>query len=114
MKTVERDSFERRETRVRVFTRVDEHRLRVVRRGDSGVDEGGLMTCLCCECGSVEANDYIRTPGLYRRWEIEHVVDSTADFNVEPAGSTSDGTELFSVYRRERPASTTSNCQQED
>ncbi|WP_426747395.1 hypothetical protein VZQ01_07960 [Myxococcus faecalis] len=52
-------------------------------------------------------------PGLFRRWELEHLVDTEADFNVEPAGCTADGTELFAVYRRERPATTTHRQKEE-
>ncbi|WP_225888675.1 hypothetical protein [Myxococcus xanthus] len=73
----------------------------------------GGGACLCCECAEAQANDYVRLPGLFRRWEIQHVVDTDADFNIEAAGSTEDGTELFSVYRRERHAPTT-HCQKEE
>ena len=45
---------------------------------------------------------FIRLPGLFRRWEIEQVVDPGADFHFEEAGEASDGTPLFAVYRRER------------
>lgn len=110
MKTTVRNIFERDETYVRFVARIDGHRLRVVRRGDVGPKEKGPGECLCSECA--EANDYVRMPGLFRRWELEHVIDSAADFNVEPAGSTDDGTELFAVYRRARHASTT-QCQKE-
>ena len=51
--------------------------------------------------------DFVRLPGLFRRWEIEQVVDPGADFHLEEAGDASDGTPLFAVYRRER---TTPNC----
>lgn len=46
--------------------------------------------------------EFLRLPGLFRRWEIEQVIDSRAEFHLESAGSTSDGTPLFAVYRRER------------
>ncbi|RKH04397.1 hypothetical protein [Corallococcus carmarthensis] len=111
MKTAARNSFEHDETYVRFFARIDGHRLRVVSRGNAGPEAEGRAACPCCECEG--ANDYVRMPGLFRRWELEHVVDSEADFNVEPAGCTADGTELFSVYRRERHASTT-HCQKEE
>ncbi|ADO70351.1 hypothetical protein [Stigmatella aurantiaca] len=117
MKPAARDSFEHDETYVRFTARIDGHRLRVVSRGDAGPGAEGRAACLCCECEceceGAGANDYVRMPGLFRRWELEHVVDSTADFNVEPTGCTADGTELFSVYRRERHASTT-HCQKEE
>jgi hypothetical protein len=46
--------------------------------------------------------DFIRLPGLFRRWEIEQVVEPGADFHLEDAGDAADGTPLFAVYRRER------------
>lgn len=49
-----------------------------------------------------EDKDFVRLPGLFRRWEIEQVVDPGADFHLEEAGDASDGTPLFAVYRRER------------
>lgn len=112
MRTATRNNFERDETYVRFFARIDGHHLRVVGRGNSGPEAEGRSACLCCECAGAEANDYIRLPGLFRRWEIQHVVDADADFNIEAAGSTEDGTELFSVYRRERPTHT--HCQKEE
>ncbi|WP_254000088.1 hypothetical protein [Myxococcus qinghaiensis] len=48
-----------------------------------------------------EDSDFIRLPGLFRRWEFQQVVDTDADFHIEAAGCAEDGTELFSVYRRE-------------
>lgn len=45
--------------------------------------------------------EYVRLPGLFRRWEIEQVVDLGADFLLERAGDAADGTSLFAVYRRE-------------
>jgi hypothetical protein len=46
--------------------------------------------------------DFVRLPGLFRRWELEQVVEPGADFHLEEAGDASDGTPLFAVYRRER------------
>jgi len=46
--------------------------------------------------------DFVRIPGLLRRWEIEQVVTSAADFHIEPAGELADKTQVFAVYRRER------------
>ncbi len=48
--------------------------------------------------------EFIRLPGLYRRWELEQVVNPGADFHLEEAGTASDGTQLLAVYRRERPS----------
>ena len=46
--------------------------------------------------------DFIRLPGLFRRWELNAVVELGADFNLEDAGEAADGTQLIAVYRRER------------
>ena len=57
-------------------------------------------------------DDFVRLPGLFRRWEIEQVLEPAADFHLEEAGDASDGTPLFAVYRRERTtrsSTTTSN-----
>jgi len=45
---------------------------------------------------------FIRLPGLFRRWELHDVVELGADFNLEDAGEAADGTQLITVYRRER------------
>jgi len=47
--------------------------------------------------------DFIRLPGLYRRWELGDVLDIGSDFHLEDAGDAADGTQLIAVYRRERP-----------
>ena len=54
-------------------------------------------------------DDFVRLPGLFRRWEIEQVIDAGADFHLEEAGEASDGTPLFAVYRRERTQTSSSN-----
>lgn len=46
-------------------------------------------------------DEFLRLPGLFRRWEIEQVLDAGHDFHIEEAGTASDGTQLFAVYRRE-------------
>ncbi len=50
---------------------------------------------------SGRAEDFVRLPGLFRRWEIEQVLEPGIDFHLEEAGEASDGTPLFAVYRRE-------------
>lgn len=55
--------------------------------------------------GSADNDDFVRLPGLFRRWEIEQVVDSGADFHIEAAGEASDATPLFAVYRRQKTTS---------
>ena len=49
----------------------------------------------------VEADDFVRLPGLYRRWELDRVIETGVDFHFEEAGTASDGTLLIAVYRRE-------------
>lgn len=46
--------------------------------------------------------DWVRLPGLFRRWEFQQVINPGADFHLEGAGTASDGTPLFALYRRER------------
>ena len=47
------------------------------------------------------SEDFIRVPGLFRRWELPDVVVPGDDFHLEEAGFASDGTPLFALYRRE-------------
>jgi hypothetical protein len=49
------------------------------------------------------SEEFLRLPGLFRRWEFEQVIDGSDEFHIKSAGSTDDGTELFTVYCRERP-----------
>ena len=49
------------------------------------------------------SEDFLRLPGLFRRWEIEQVIEGSDEFHVSAAGATEDGAELFAVYYRERP-----------
>ena len=46
-------------------------------------------------------DEFLRLPGLFRRWEVEQVLDAGSDFHIEEAGTASDGTQLFAVYRRD-------------
>jgi hypothetical protein len=48
-----------------------------------------------------QPEDFLRLPGLFRRWEIEQVLDAGFEFHIEEAGTASDHTQLFAVYRRE-------------
>ena len=64
--------------------------------------------CQCTASGQCARNadtaslvtEYVRVPGLYRRWEIEQVIDEGYEFRVERHGADADGTALFAVYRR--------------
>jgi hypothetical protein len=48
-----------------------------------------------------QPEEFLRLPGLFRKWEVEQVLDGDHDFHIEEAGTASDGTQLFAVYRRE-------------
>jgi hypothetical protein len=48
-------------------------------------------------------DDFIRLPGLFRRWEFEQVIEGSDEFHITAAGAAEDGTQLFTVYCRERP-----------
>jgi hypothetical protein len=50
-----------------------------------------------------QSEDFLRLPGLFRRWEIEQVIQNSDEFHISAAGTTADGTDLFAVYYRERP-----------
>lgn len=49
---------------------------------------------------AASAPELERIPGLYRRWEIIHLLEAGETYRIEDAGTTSDGTDLFAVYRR--------------
>jgi hypothetical protein len=49
------------------------------------------------------SDEFLRLPGLFRRWEFEQVIEGSDEFHIRAAGATDDGTELFTVYCRERP-----------
>ena len=51
-----------------------------------------------------KTREFIRLPGLFRRWELEQVVEVGRDFHVEDAGAAADGTQLLAVYWRECPS----------
>ena len=44
--------------------------------------------------------EFVRLPGLFRRWELEEVLEVGTDFHLEEAGQTTDGTQLIAVYWR--------------
>ncbi len=45
--------------------------------------------------------DFVRLPGLFRRWELEQLLEPDAEFRIEMAGEAQDGCPLLAVYRRE-------------
>ena len=63
-----------------------------------------VMTTRDTDHRCTESKDFIRLPGLFRRWEFEQVIEGSDEFHVAAAGTTADGAELFTVYCRERPS----------
>ena len=54
---------------------------------------------------SAASTDFVRPPGLFRRWELEDVLDVDTEFLLEDAGKAADGTQLLAVYSRPAPKS---------
>jgi hypothetical protein len=50
-----------------------------------------------------DLDQFLRLPGLFRRWEFEQVIEGSGEFHIEAAGETDDGTTLFAVYCLEQP-----------
>ena len=48
-------------------------------------------------------DELVRLPGLFPRWEIEHILDEETEFTIEATSEMSDGEPLYVVYRRELP-----------
>jgi hypothetical protein len=44
--------------------------------------------------------EWLRLPGLFRRWEFEQVIDVDEEFLVEEAGHDEQGMSLFAIYSR--------------
>ena len=61
------------------------------------------MTMKHDERSCADSEEFIRLPGLFRRWEFEQVIEGSDEFHITAAGAAEDGTELFMVYYRERP-----------
>lgn len=51
-----------------------------------------------CAC---DCDQFVRVPGLYRRWELEFVLTPGAEYRIEDQGKDDLGTRLFAVYRKE-------------
>lgn len=47
----------------------------------------------------IEDDDAWRLPGLYRSWELSQVLAPGANFRIEEAGHTREGTPLLAVFR---------------
>ena len=50
---------------------------------------------------AAEGIQWIRLPGLFRRWELEQVLDLGSAYRFEEAGATEDGTQLIAIYVRD-------------
>jgi hypothetical protein len=48
-----------------------------------------------------DSDQFVRIPGLFRRWELEAVLAPGVEYRIEEQGSDSAGTRLFAVYRRD-------------
>ncbi len=48
-------------------------------------------------------DQFVRVPGLFRRWEFEAVLLPGFDYRIEEHGSDACGTRLFAIYRRKSP-----------
>lgn len=46
-------------------------------------------------------DEYLKLPGLFRRWELEQVIELDCEFRFEDAGLAVDGSRLIAIYRRE-------------
>lgn len=51
-----------------------------------------------CDC---DCDQFVRIPGLYRRWELEFVLTPGAEYRIEDQGKDDLGTQLCAVYRKE-------------
>jgi hypothetical protein len=47
-----------------------------------------------------KADDFTKEPGFFQRFELQQVVKNGAEYYIVPAGKLTDGTELYSVYKR--------------
>lgn len=52
-----------------------------------------------------ETSGLHRLPGLFRRWELAQIIEAGDDYHIEDAGTASDGTPLYAVYRHRPDAS---------
>lgn len=58
-----------------------------------------------CRCKARRAlystTNFVRVPGLFRPWEVEDLLAAGGDLQIEPGGTTDDGTPVYVVFRRE-------------
>jgi hypothetical protein len=55
----------------------------------------------CPRVTETDSREWLRLPGLFRRWEFEQVISIGEDFRFEEAGKAEDGTRLYAIYHRE-------------
>jgi hypothetical protein len=48
--------------------------------------------------------EFIRIPGLFRRFELEQIINFDDEFRYEPSGATAEGAGLISIFHRPKPA----------
>ena len=58
------------------------------------------MSEAACPTPTTRLDAFERLPGLFRRWEVQQVLEAQHEFHIEGAGTATDGTQLFAVYRR--------------
>lgn len=44
--------------------------------------------------------EYRRIPGLFRRWELERIIEPGFEYYVEEHGKDDAGIELYTIYKR--------------
>lgn len=49
---------------------------------------------------SVDPEHWDREPGLFRRWELEHLIKVGCEYRLEQWGHDEMGCELFALYQR--------------
>ena len=60
----------------------------------------GLPTAPAPAARAGAEHQWLRLPGLFRRWEFEQVIDVDEEFLVEEAGHDEQGLALFAIYSR--------------
>jgi len=49
---------------------------------------------------AADPTEYHRIPGLYRRWELEQIIEPNFEYYVEEHGRDEAGVDLYSIYKR--------------
>lgn len=50
-------------------------------------------------CATPEPSDFVRVPGLFRRWDLAALLEPGHAYRIEDAGQTEDGAPLLALYR---------------